>query len=79
MSAIKFKDLIFGNSIKGIPKPDLSKQKVRLLTNWAKEAHEIDPSKPISYYYKMFETRMLENKRPIEQKSIFFKGEVIET
>lgn len=62
----------------------LSKKNLYMLTKFAMEAHEIDPSKPISFYFEMFNQKLQEKYTESllsEEKKIsnFFKDEVIET
>lgn len=46
---------------------------------WAKEAHELDNSKTIGYYYDIFLKKLREKYVTSQQKEAFFqKNEVIE-
>ena len=66
--------------VKSVNKRDdlvVSKKVKKILIQFAENAHEIDKSKPISYYYSLFFERYMEKFDSVKQKKEFFKDNVI--
>ncbi len=56
----------------------ISKRVQNILNYWAKEAHEIDPSKSMSFYYGLFLKKFTRQSALKSKKESFFGENVIE-
>ena len=62
-----------------LTKKKFPKQMKLILMDFAKKAHEIDKSKPISFYYELFLKRVNKQYTTEKEVSDFFGDQPIET
>jgi hypothetical protein len=60
------------------PKAKLNKKMKIMFMNWAQEAHELDKSRSVLFYYEQYILRLREKYRECEDKKEFFKNGIIE-
>lgn len=65
--------------VKKVHEPKIVSKRInKILMDWAKEAHEIDNSRTIFFYYALFLNKYNEKSDIGELKKDFFEGKTIE-